>query len=209
MNLKADLNVPSPVAPSATRQDQGGGLPRAGFGAPLLHFVIIGAALFGGHALRARAAPRSVNGERAPIVISAERIRVMQADFVQRGGTTPTAEQATALIEQTIEEELLYREARALALDFGDRSVHRRLLEKMRVVSDQPGRSQEELVREARTLGLDDDAVIRRLLIEKMRLFLARDASAPPLRRKICRTISSATATASCSPRRSASRTSS
>jgi parvulin-like peptidyl-prolyl isomerase len=180
LNLKADLNVPSPVAPSGNAAGSGQGPSQRWLRRPALHFVIIGAALFGGHALRARVASRSVNVERAPIVISAARIRVMQADFIQRWRKPPTAEQATALIEQTIEEELLYHEARVLALDFGDRSVQRRLLEKMRVVSAQPARSQEELVREARTLGLDDDAVIRRLLIEKMRLFLARDASAAP-----------------------------
>ncbi len=146
-----------------------------------LHFVIIGAALFGVRALRAPSAPEPGKPERAPIVISAERIRLMQSDFVQRWGAMATAEQLNALIEQAIEEELLYREARALALDFEDRSVHRRLLEKMRVVSDRPGRSHEELIREARALGLDDDVVIRRLLIEKMRLILAEDPNETPL----------------------------
>src|SRR5207253_5853537 len=146
-----------------------------------LHFVIIGAALFGVRALRAPSAPEPGKAERAAIVISAERIRLMQSDFVQRWGAMPTAEQLNALIEQAIEEEMLYREARALALDFEDRSVHRRLLEKMRVVSDRPGRSQEDLIREARALGLDDDVVIRRLLIEKMRLILAEDPNETPL----------------------------
>lgn len=147
-----------------------------------MHFVLIGAALFGARMLRVPSAPARQAVARAPIVLSAERIRVMQTDFVQRWGPAPTAEQMTALLEQAIEEEVLYREARALAFDFEDRSVRRRLLEKMRVVSDRPARSQEDLVREARALGLDDDAVIRRLLIEKMRLFLAQGQGpqAPP-----------------------------
>lgn len=148
---------------------------------PILHFVLIGAALFGISALRAPSVPDHRPVDRAPIVISAERIRVMQADFAQRWGGQPTPEQLTALIQQTVEEELLYREARALALDFEDRSVRRRLLEKMRVVSDRPARSQAELVEEARALGLEDDVVIRRLLIEKMRLLLAQGPGATPL----------------------------
>ncbi len=142
---------------------------------PIVHFVIIGAALFGIVAARGRpvSAPRAV--EREPLVISAERVRSMQTDFSQRWGVPPTAEQLTALIERAIEEEVLYREARALALDFEDGSVRRRLIEKMRAVSDRPGRSPEELVREARALGLDDDVVIRRLLVAKMQLLLEQD----------------------------------
>jgi hypothetical protein len=68
-----------------------------------------------------------------------------------------------------------------LALDFQDGSVRRRLVEKMRAVSDRPGRPPDELVREARALGLDDDIVIRRLLSEKMRILLAQDPLAPAL----------------------------
>ena len=73
---------------------------------------------------------------------------------------------------------------RALALDFEDGSVRRRLVEKMRAVSDHPGSSEEDLYREARALGLDDDVVIRRLLIAKMRLFLQQDQHETPLAEK-------------------------
>lgn len=105
----------------------------------------------------------------------------MQADFSRRWGTAPTPEALSALIAQAVEDEMLYREARMLALDYEDSSVRRRLVEKMRVVSERPGRSPDALVREARVLGLDDDVVIRRLLIEKMRLLLAQDPTAAPL----------------------------
>jgi hypothetical protein len=77
---------------------------------------------------------------------------------------------------------MLYREARLLGLDLGDGSVHRRLFEKMRWVSDRPARSPEELVREATALGFDDDVVIRRLLAEKMRLLLQRGPGGTPIR---------------------------
>lgn len=145
---------------------------------PVLHFVLIGGALFGVRALPAQR--DRAKAERAPVVISANRIKQMQADFVQRWGTMPTPEQSKALVAETIDQEVLYREARVLALDFQDRSVRRRLLEKMRVVSDGPARSQDELIGQAHALGLDDDVVIRRLLVEKMRLLLAEDRSATP-----------------------------
>ncbi len=142
---------------------------------PIVHFVIIGVALFGIVAARGRPAPAPRAVERQPIVISAERVRSMQSEFFRRWGAPPTAAQLTALIERAIEEEVLYREARALALDFEDGSVRRRLVEKMRAVSDRPGRSPEDLAREARALGLDDDVVIRRLLVAKMQLLLQQD----------------------------------
>ncbi|MGH8512451.1 MAG: peptidyl-prolyl cis-trans isomerase [Gammaproteobacteria bacterium] len=148
---------------------------------PVLHFVAIGAVLFAVSALRSTPAPEREEVEREPILISGEQIRLMRADFAKRWGTMPDPEQLTALINQAIDDELLYREARALALDFEDGSVRRRLVEKMRAVSDHPGRSEEDLYREARALGLDDDVVIRRLLIAKMRLFLQQDLhGAPP-----------------------------
>ncbi len=151
---------------------------------PVLHFVVIGAVLFAASALRSTSAPLREKVEREPILISAERIRVMRTDFAKRWGTMPTPEQLTALINQAIDDELLYREASALALDFQDGSVRRRLIEKMRAVSDHPDRSPEELYREARALGLDDDIVIRRLLIAKMRLFLQEDWNGAPLAEK-------------------------
>ena len=77
---------------------------------------------------------------------------------------------------------MLYREARVLALGFADASVRRRLVEMMRMVGDKPGRSEDELVRDAVALGLDDDVIIRRLLAEKMRLVLKQDRDATPIR---------------------------
>lgn len=145
---------------------------------PIVHFAVLGAALFGLRALWEPVPPAPKSVARQPIVISAERIRSMQAEFAARWGAMPTPQQLTVLIEQAIEEELLYREARVLALDFGDRSVQRRLIDKMRWVSDRPDRSRQELAGEARALGLDDDVIVRRLLAAKMRLFLERDPAA-------------------------------
>jgi hypothetical protein len=148
---------------------------------PVLHFVLIGATLFAASELWSPSEPARPPVQREPIVISAEQIRLMEEDFVRRWGMVATPAQMSALIAQTLEEEMLYREARVLALDFQDGSVHRRLVEKMRALGDRPGRPPDELVREARALGLDEDIVIRRLLIEKMRILLAQDPTAPPL----------------------------
>lgn len=148
---------------------------------PPLHFVLIGAALFGVRALYVSSVSPARAVERRTIEISTERIRNLEQDFRRRWDASPTPEQLAASIEQEIESELLYREARVLGLDVDDPSVGRRLVEKMRALAHRPGSSPTELIREARTLGLDDDLVIRGLLITKMRLFLETDPDAAPL----------------------------
>ena len=148
---------------------------------PVLHFALIGATL-----LVLRGSWRAETGSagslaRAPIIIAAERVRQMQSEFQDRWGAPPTAAQLRALVNQAVEEELLYREARVLALGFQDASVRRRLLEKARALNLRPTRGDADLVQEAVALNLDDDVVIRRLLAEKMRLVLRQGAYGGPL----------------------------
>jgi hypothetical protein len=143
-----------------------------------LHFVAIGALLFGVRALQASGPTAS---ERPPIEITAERIRELEEEFERRWSAPPSPAQLSAAIEQEIESELLLREARVLGLGLDDASIGRRLVEKMRALAHRPGASPSQLIREAHELGLDDDVVIRRLLVTKMRLLLETDPhEAPP-----------------------------
>lgn len=157
-------------------------LLRRGLRNPVVHFAAIGATLF---ALRGAWQPAAESAQpaapRQPIVITAERIRLLQSDFQQRWGAPPTAAQLRALVDHAVEDEMLYREARVLALGFKDASVRRRLVEKARIVSQRPAHSEEELYQNALTMGLDDDVIIRRLLAEKMRLVLQHDSNDSPI----------------------------
>lgn len=144
-------------------------------GHPLLHFALFGALLFmTRHQLAGDAAAPNAAPRRDPIVITRARARELADEFQRRGNAPPSAAQRRALVAQAVDEELLLREARVLGLELGDGSIRRRLVEKMRLVGDRPGRSEDALVRDAQALGLDDDVVIRRLLIEKMRIELRR-----------------------------------
>lgn len=151
-------------------------------GRPLVHFVLFGALAF---AVR----HQLVGGERAadavprrdPIVVTRERARELAEEFQRRGNGPPSEAQRRALVAQAVDEEVLLREARLLGLALGDGSIRRRLVEKMRLVGDRPGRDEDELVRDARALGLDDDVVIRRLLVEKMRIELRRGLGDTPV----------------------------
>lgn len=152
---------------------------------PIVHWMVIGGLLFAGReAWRVPDGTPTSRVERAPVVISAQRITQLQADFAQQWGAPPTRAQVQALIEHAIDDEVLSREARVLRLDLQDRSVRLRLIQKMRALSTDPRRSDEELYREAVALGLDDDVVIQRLLRQKMRLLLQQDPHEPPLQER-------------------------
>lgn len=147
---------------------------------PLAHFVVLGGLLLAARDLTTSREPAR-RAVRDPIVVSHEQVRTLAEGFAERWGHAPDDAQRRALVEQAVQEEMLFREARVLALGLGDASVRRRLIEKMRLVGERPGRDEDELVREAISLGLDDDVVIRRLLVEKMRLVLKQQADAVPV----------------------------
>ena len=118
--------------------------------------------------------------ERRPIVISALRLRQIQEAFVRESGGPPSPQQLEGLVRQAVDEELLEREARWLALDLGDRGVRQRLVAKMRAVSRDPALGEADLYRQALDLGLDDDVAVRQHLRQKMRLLLQQDPAGTP-----------------------------
>jgi peptidyl-prolyl cis-trans isomerase C len=97
---------------------------------PLLHFVVLGVALFTLHHWVAPPQPGR------QIVLSAEAIRGLRQDHLRRYGTLPTADEEAAMIQRFINNEVLYREALALGLDRGDIVVRRRLVQKMQFLTE-------------------------------------------------------------------------
>lgn len=94
---------------------------------PLLHFVLIGAALF---ALFYQVAdPAIVSDSR--IIISEPDIDRMITLFERKLQRLPTQQELNGLIEAQIREELLYREALAMGLDQDDTIVRRRMAQKV------------------------------------------------------------------------------
>jgi peptidyl-prolyl cis-trans isomerase C len=94
---------------------------------PLVHFLLIGGALFAIAAMRG--SPVTTGAER--IVITAEQVEQVRAAATALQGREPTAEELEALLEPTVRDEVMYREALALELDVNDDEVRRRLIEKM------------------------------------------------------------------------------
>jgi len=106
---------------------------------PLLHFMLIGALIFGvDQAVRAER-----SGARTIVVNDAVRSQLI-AQFKQGKGREPSEEEMRVLLDRWIYDEVMYREALALGLDKGDPMFRSRLELKLRsmlidnVVADPP-----------------------------------------------------------------------
>ena len=94
---------------------------------PLLHFLLIGGALF---ALFYQVAePETVSYNR--IVISVADIERMITLFERKLQRLPTQQELNGLVEAQIREEILYREALVMGLDQDDTIVRRRMAQKV------------------------------------------------------------------------------
>jgi hypothetical protein len=94
---------------------------------PLLHFLLIGAAIF--VLFYQIADPETVTENR--IVISEGDIDRMITLFERKLQRLPTQQELNGLVEADIREQILYREALAMGLDEDDTIVRRRLAQKV------------------------------------------------------------------------------
>lgn len=98
---------------------------------PLLHFLVIGAALFAASAWRGQ----SIRGGRERITLPAEQVAQARDAATALKGRALTRDELAELLEPAVREEVLYREALALKLDENDDEVRRRLVEKMQYLT--------------------------------------------------------------------------
>ena len=97
---------------------------------PLLHFLLIGAALFLAFGLIK--SPAGIEENR--IVITSGDIEALQANFARTWQRPPTESEVSGLIEDRVRDEIAYREAVAMGLDQGDSVIRRRLRMKMELI---------------------------------------------------------------------------
>jgi len=98
---------------------------------PLIHFLVIGGILFASLSWFGRA-PESL--ER--IVITADEVAALSRTAELLQGRPPSEQELDALIENAVREEIYFRRALALELDVDDDEVRRRLIEKMRYLTE-------------------------------------------------------------------------
>ena len=99
---------------------------------PLLHFLLLGAAIFVAYGLV------SPPGSDAPatIVVTSGRVEHLAAGFAVLWGRPPTDAERDGLIEDWVREEIATREALALGLDKDDPVIRRRLRQKLEFLSE-------------------------------------------------------------------------
>ena len=98
------------------------------FNEPLVHFLILGLALFAGHNLWAR----HVSKADYTIYVSSEEMQRQAAIFASENQRPPDDQDLQGLLFAHIEEQALMREALRLELDDNDTIIRRRLAQKMR-----------------------------------------------------------------------------
>ena len=116
---------------------------------PLIHFLLIGAALFAVyHYLQpARgAAPSSKQ-----IQLSLDELAQLAALFQSQWRRDPTPEEFGRMVEQKVQSEVLYREAMAMGLDKDDEIVKRRMAQKMQFLAEDVAAAREPTTEELKS----------------------------------------------------------
>lgn len=102
---------------------------------PLLHFLVLGAALFGLFNLVGKKDAE----QPARIVVSAAQIENLANGFARTWQRAPSPDELRGLVDDYIKDEVFYREGKALGLDRDDIVVRRRLRQKMEFVAEDMG----------------------------------------------------------------------
>ncbi|MEE4238422.1 MAG: peptidylprolyl isomerase [Anderseniella sp.] len=100
---------------------------------PLLQFFVAGVMIFGLYALHGQS---SEQGEQDRIVITQAEQKNLDSLFEKTWQRLPTDEERRGLVEERLQQELLYREALALGLDRDDVVIRRRLAQKIEFIVD-------------------------------------------------------------------------
>jgi hypothetical protein len=101
---------------------------------PLVHFLLIGLALFASYSALN---PKSETASEANrIVLTPDDLVQISVAWLAKGRPPPTPEQMQNLIELKVREEVLFREAMALGLDKDDTIVKRRMAQKMEFLAE-------------------------------------------------------------------------
>lgn len=144
--------------------------------APVFHFLIIGALLFGAQKGIAVYHDRYSLSPQEELVISAAQIEQIKQEITAQTGVNPLPEQVQAGIEMAINDEIFYRQALALKIDKNNPAIRRRLVQLAKFLSNENSSSSEkDLYRKALEMGLDrSDPVVRRQLIAEVKLIASK-----------------------------------
>ncbi len=101
---------------------------------PLVHFLLLGAILFGLYAYAERG--RGGAEQSKQIRLTLDDLSQMVLVFRSQWRRDPTPEELRSLVEDRVQEEVLYREALALGIEKDDTIVRRRMAQKMQFLAE-------------------------------------------------------------------------
>jgi len=107
---------------------------------PLVHFLVLGALLFGVNAWLHHGESGSWDNGADPVRITAQEIAFLTQTWERLQQREPTREELHALVAGYLKEELLGREARALGLEQNDPIIRRRLAQKVEFIVNDTSR---------------------------------------------------------------------
>jgi hypothetical protein len=98
----------------------------------LLHFLVLGAALFGLFSMIDKKDAEAP----AKVIISTSRVATLADGFARTWRRPPTEQELQGLVEDYIRDEIFYREGRAAGLDRDDFVIRRRVRQKMEFLAE-------------------------------------------------------------------------
>jgi parvulin-like peptidyl-prolyl isomerase len=101
---------------------------------PLIHFLLIGAVLFGLYGLAQSGRPATAPSKE--IRLSLDEIRQLTLLYQSQWRRLPTPQELGRMVENKVQQEILYREALAMGLDKDDEIVKRRMAQKMQFLAE-------------------------------------------------------------------------
>jgi peptidyl-prolyl cis-trans isomerase C len=101
---------------------------------PLLHFLLVGVVLFAAYSYQQRG--RSVEASAQEIRLTLDELAQLELVFESQWQRPPTPDEFGRLVENKVQEEVLYREAVAMGLDQDDTIVKRRMAQKMQFLAE-------------------------------------------------------------------------
>ena len=131
--MRADISPDGPASNTASGGVPPDRMPRW-LRDPLVAFVLLGIGVF---ALDGWLA----GGETArPVIeITPDEVERLRARWIAQWGREPTGDELQTLIDEAVDEEVLYREAQRLGLDRDDAIVRRRLAQKLTFILEEAG----------------------------------------------------------------------
>src|SRR4051812_34655616 len=150
-------------------------------GEPMLHFLVIGIALFGAYQW---VSPGDSGGRR--IVITQGVVGDLVAQHVAAKGREPSTTELNYLIESYVREEILYREGVKLGLELDDIVVKRRVRQKIEMIAEEDASTRAPTDADLSAyLAANQARFVQPALLTFEQLFLGQPTSGPAVVRAV------------------------